>query len=79
MSKIERVGNLVLLEQKMNVRCKNLEPVDKVRLADGYAQSRYNCVKDLAARILDAGYWTFSDIRNRTREICEFSQQHWSI
>lgn len=63
-----RIGNLCLLEQSLNIGLSNLPPINKV---SGYLTSSVTDTRNLAGEI-QLGHFTKMNIDNRRQEIIEF-------
>ncbi|MCB9285078.1 MAG: DUF262 domain-containing protein [Lewinellaceae bacterium] len=68
-----KIGNLVILEKKLNKRVSNLAPVDKT---DGYQQSNLKIISDLLGQL---GEFHKTKIESRNDEIIEFCLNRFKI
>lgn len=77
-SRIEKVGNLTLLEKRINSACGNVDPGIKAASTHLYPASRFRDVQQIAARIHTQGVlWDKGAIEARTEELCDFAVRRW--
>lgn len=68
------LGNLTLLEEKINKAVQNRNPSDKV---SSYDRSRFKVTKDLSTRIAKKKRFTKDDIHQRTEELIDYCSKRW--
>jgi hypothetical protein len=68
------LGNLTLLEKKINQAVQNRNPRDKVSY---YYKSKFIITKVLSTRIAKQKRFTKADIRQRTQELTEYCSNRW--
>ena len=69
-----RLGNLTVLEEKINGAVQNKNPSDKV---SSYDRSTFKITKVLSSRIAKNKQFTKTDIEQRTEEFTEYCTDRW--
>ena len=77
--KVNRLGNLTLLEKTLNSQCQNKNPDQKIS-DDFYSRSRFEDPRQISADIKNRGTaFIKEDINERTRTLAKFCLERWDI
>jgi hypothetical protein len=80
MSRVNTLGNLTLLERKLNNACLNRTPEEKVNEDTLYKRSRFRITKRLLAQVqVRDSSVTAEHIGPRTTELADFCMKRWPL
>ena len=71
---VGRLGNLTILEKKLNSAAQNKMPIEKV---EHYDKSLYKITKDIASSLSIDGKFTRTNIDDRTKELSKYIMTRW--
>jgi hypothetical protein len=78
--RIDKFGNLLVLEKWLNSRCNNRTVEDKINNTDLFAESKFECVQQFRQdRLANGGGFTIAELDKRTDEMVKFCLSEWSI